>query len=306
MWPSQVVVVLVYGGSWAGGVGLWAVVVVVGTVLGSVVAVVVVVGVVLGVVMVVMVGVVVVVVVVVESVVVVVLRARPQDPLAFRWDVWIWHRLQPLGPHGLVDSRGRFGAGLDGDCAGGVPRPRVGLAGADGGLWGVDCWAFGDGDVAEGLGGVVLCGRRRGRRFVLGAEGLAMRFGRGSCWRRRFWRCRPFCGYWGCVWWCWWCWSCWWSCGGRCCCWRWCSGCGLGSGWGLGTGSRWKSTSFWRCGGRGVGRGCCCRGAGIARVVVGGASGRRVCGCGVGFGHGLVDEGGGEGQGGEGRGGGGQ
>ena len=41
----------------------------------------------------------------------------------------------------------------------GVPRPWVGLAGGGGGLWGMDDGALGDGDVDEGLNGVVLGGR---------------------------------------------------------------------------------------------------------------------------------------------------
>ena len=53
---------------------------------------------------------------------------------------------------------GRSGAGLHGDCGRGVPRPWVGLAGGGGGLWGVDDGALGDGDVDEGLDGVVLGG----------------------------------------------------------------------------------------------------------------------------------------------------
>ena len=91
VWPSEVVVVLVYGGLWAGGVGCWAAAVVVGVVLGVVVVVM---------------RVLVVVAVVVELVVVVAPWARPLGPPAFQWDVGVGHRLQPLGPHGLVDSRG--------------------------------------------------------------------------------------------------------------------------------------------------------------------------------------------------------
>ena len=86
--------------------------------------VVVVVGVLLGVEVVVVVGVlVVVVVVVVELVVLVVLGACPHDPLAVRWDMVVGHRLQPLGPHGFMDSWGEFGAGLGGDRGGGVLVP---------------------------------------------------------------------------------------------------------------------------------------------------------------------------------------
>ena len=54
---------------------------------------------------------------------------------------------------------GGSGAGLDGDCGRGVPRPWVGLAGGGGGLWGMDDGALGDEDVHEGLDGVVLGGR---------------------------------------------------------------------------------------------------------------------------------------------------
>ena len=114
--PSQVMVLLVHGGSWAGGVGWWAVVVVV----GLMVVVVVVVGVVLGVVVVVVVvvlvvGALVAAVMVVGLVVGPVLWVRPEAPLAFRWGVGVGHHLQPLGLHGLVDSGGGFGAGLDKD-----------------------------------------------------------------------------------------------------------------------------------------------------------------------------------------------
>ena len=58
-----------------------------------------------------------------------------------------------------MGSRGGSGAGLNGDCGQGVPRPRVSLASGGGGLWGVDDGALGDGDVNEGLDGVVLGGR---------------------------------------------------------------------------------------------------------------------------------------------------
>ena len=54
---------------------------------------------------------------------------------------------------------GGSGAGLDGDCGRRIPRPWVGLAGGGGGLWGMDDGALGDGDVDEGLKGVVLGGR---------------------------------------------------------------------------------------------------------------------------------------------------
>ena len=51
------------------------------------------------------------------------------------------------------------GAGLNGHCGRGVPRPWVGLAGGRGGLWVMDDGALGDGDVDKGLDGVVLHGR---------------------------------------------------------------------------------------------------------------------------------------------------
>ena len=238
VWPSQVWVVLVYRGLWAGGGGWWGVVVVVGVVLGVVVAVVAVVGLVLGVVVVVVGGVLVVVVLVVDVVMVVVLWVRPQDPVAFWWDVGVRHRLQPLEPHCLVDSGGKFRAGLSGDRGGGVPRPQVGPAGGDGGLWGMDGWAFGDGMCLMVWAGsccvaasvMAVCAWGRGPWDVVGA---------GSWWWGRFWRCRPLCGCWRCVWWCWLCWWCGWCCGGRCCYWRWGSSCGFGSGFGFGTGLRW-------------------------------------------------------------------
>ena len=67
--------------------------------------------------------------------------------------------MQSLGPYCSVGSRGGSGAGLNGDCCRGVPRPWVGLAGGGGGLWGLDDAALGDGDVDEGLDGVVMGGR---------------------------------------------------------------------------------------------------------------------------------------------------
>ena len=74
----------------------------------------------------------------------------------------VGHWFQPVGLYGVVDSGGGLGAGLDGDRGRGVPRPRVGLAGGGGGLCGSDGGALGDGDVDEGLDGLVLCGRLRG------------------------------------------------------------------------------------------------------------------------------------------------
>ena len=94
-----------------------------------------------------------------------------QDPLAFRWGLGFVHRLQPFGLHGLVESWAGFGAGLDGDRGRGIPRPRVGLASSAGGFSGVDGGALGDGDVDEGLDGVVLCGRLRGGGSRCGAGG---------------------------------------------------------------------------------------------------------------------------------------
>ena len=263
VWPFQVVVVLAYGGLWAGGVGWWAVVVVAGVVLGVVVAVVVVVGVAFGmvVVVVVVVGVMlVVVVVVVELVVVVVLWARPQDPLALRSDMGVGHRLLPFGPHGLVDSGGGFGAGLGKDRSGGVPRPRVGF-------WGRDGRAFADGDVAAVWTGS-CCVAASVLAVPAGGRGARDAVGVGSWWRGRFSRCRPFCACLGCVCWCWWCWWCSSCCGGSCCCWHTGSGRRLDWGFGLGTGSSWKRTSSRRCGGSGAGQGCCCRGRRVPCVVV--------------------------------------
>ena len=58
-----------------------------------------------------------------------------------------------------MGSGGGSWAGLKGDCGRGVPRPWGGLASSGGGLGGVDDGALGDGDVNEGLDGVVLGGR---------------------------------------------------------------------------------------------------------------------------------------------------
>ena len=161
----------VHVGSWAGGAGRWAVVVVVvGVVLGVVVVVVVVV---------VVAEALVAAVVGVGLVVVVVLWVRPQDPLALPCGVRVGHRLQPLGLQSLVDSGGGFGAGLGGDCGRGIPRLWVGLAGGGGVFWAVDDGALGDGDVDEVLDRVVFCGRLRGCGSRLGAGGLGMRWVRG-------------------------------------------------------------------------------------------------------------------------------
>ena len=102
-------------------------------------------------------------VVVVLVVVGLVLRVWPMDPLSvFRSPLWgsgMRHRGQPLGLHYVVGRGGRLGAGLDGDCGRGVPRPWVGLAGGGAGLRGMDDGALGDGDADEGLDWVVLGGR---------------------------------------------------------------------------------------------------------------------------------------------------
>ena len=75
------------------------------------------------------------------------------------WGYGFGHRVQPLGLHYVVGRGGGSGAELDGDDGRGVPRPRVGLAGGGGGSWGMDDGVLGDGDVDEGLDGVVLGGR---------------------------------------------------------------------------------------------------------------------------------------------------
>ena len=86
--PSHALVLLVHGELWPGGVGWWAVVVVV------LVVVVVVEGE---------------LVVVALVVVVMVLRVFTEDRFASRWGLGVGHRLQPLGPYGLVGSGGGFG-----------------------------------------------------------------------------------------------------------------------------------------------------------------------------------------------------
>ena len=140
--PSHSLVLFVHGRLWLGGVGWWAVVVV------GVVLVVVVVGP-LEVVALVVVG--------------LVLRVWPLDPLwVFRSPLWGWgvgHRAQPLGLYYVVGMGGGSGAGLDSDGGRGIQRPWVGFAGGGGGLWGMDDGVLGDGDVEEGLDGVVLGGR---------------------------------------------------------------------------------------------------------------------------------------------------
>ena len=77
-----------------------------------------------------------------------------------------------------MGSRGGSGAGLDGDCGRGVPRPWVVLARGSCGLWGMDDGALGDGDVDEGLNGVVL------GRCLCGGGG-------------RWWEGGVGCGGWG-------------------------------------------------------------------------------------------------------------
>ena len=67
--------------------------------------------------------------------------------------------MESLGLYSLVGGGGGSLAGLNGDGGRGVPRPWVGLAGGGGGLWGMDDGPLGDGDVHEGLDGVVLGGR---------------------------------------------------------------------------------------------------------------------------------------------------
>ena len=64
----------------------------------------------------------------------------------------------------MVGGGGGSGAGLNGDCGRWIPRPWVGLAGSGGGLREIDDGALGEGDVDEGLGGVLLGGRLCGGR----------------------------------------------------------------------------------------------------------------------------------------------
>ena len=70
---------------------------------------------------------------------------------------------------------GGWAAGLNGDCGRGVPRPWVGLASGDGGLWGGGDGALGHGDVNEGSDGVVLSGR------LCGGGGRRWEGGVGCC-----------------------------------------------------------------------------------------------------------------------------
>ena len=231
--PSHSLVLFVHGGLWPGGVGWWAVVVV------GVVGVVVVVGP---------------LVVVALVVVGLVLRVWPLDPLWVFWSsLWEWgvgHRAQPLELYYVVGRGGGSGAGLDGDGGRGVTHPWVGLAGGGGGLWGSDDGALGDGDVDEGLDGVVfsvaasaeaVAAAGRGALVVVsGGSWLGLGFGLGWC---RLGLCRCVCGV---------------VCAPL--------GAGLGSGTGLGlrSGSRLRRSSVRRCEGADVGSGVfhvCCRGA---------------------------------------------
>ena len=182
-----------------------------------------------------------------------VLRVWPLDPLWVFWSpLWGWgvgHRAQPLGLHYVVGRGGGSGAGLDGDGGRGVPRPWVGLAGGGGGLWGMDDGALGDGDVDEGLDGVVLGGRLCGGGGCRweggvgcggGGSWLGLGFGLGRYWLGL---CRCVCGV---------------------VCARLGAGLGLGSGLVLGSGSRLTRTSVRRCEGADVGSGVFlvrCRGA---------------------------------------------
>ena len=106
MLPSHTLVLLVHGGLWPDGVGWWAVVVV-GLVL-----------------VVVVVGALVVVALVVVGMV---LWVWPQDALRIftsPWAGWVvGHRVQSLAPYCLLGSGGGLGAGLNGDCCPGIPRP---------------------------------------------------------------------------------------------------------------------------------------------------------------------------------------
>ena len=213
-----------------------------------------------------------------------VLRVWPLDPLwVFRSPLWGWgvgQRAQPLGLHYVVGRGGGSGAGLDGDGGRGVPRSWVGLAGGGGGLWGMDDGALGDGDVDEGLDGVVLGGRLCGR---------------GGC----RWEGGEGCGGWGVLAWV----RVW---GGAVSVWfvslrLWCCVCSLGRRFGFGVGFR-VGVRFqveedvcpevcgrrcWVGGPPGALPGC------LSRL----SGGRGVGACGRGFGlcRGLEDEGGGEG-----------
>ena len=139
--------------------------------------------------------------------------------------------------------------------------------------WGMDDGALRDGDVDEGLDGVVLVGLLcgGGGRWWEGAwvvVGLGSWFGLGfGLGRCRLGLCRCVCGVVDCVGRCWW----WFSC---CWCARLGTGLGLGSGFGLRSVPRLRRTSVRRCVGAGAGWGgfrVCCRGAWVACVGVGGS-----------------------------------
>ena len=108
-----------------------------------------------------------------------VLRVWPLDPLWVSrsplWGWWFGHRAQPLGLSHVVGRGGGSGTGLNGDGGRGVLHPWVSLAGGGGGLWGMDDGALGDGDVHEGLDGVVLVGR------LCGGGGCRWEGGVGCC-----------------------------------------------------------------------------------------------------------------------------
>ena len=150
----------------------------------------------------------------------------------------VGHHAQPLGLYCLVGMGGASGAGLNGDCGRGVQRPWVGLAGGHGVLSGVDDGALGDGDVDEGLDGVVFAGRLcgGGGRWSEGGVGcggwgswFGLGFGLGRC---SLGLCRCFCGV-------------------VCACLG--AGLGLGSVLRLGSGSRLRRTSVRRCEGTSAG-----------------------------------------------------
>ena len=209
----------------------------------------------------------------------------------------VGHRLQPLGPYGLVGSGGGLGAGLNGDHRSRGPTS-PGRSGRRR-WWFFRGWMMGRLDmgmltrigtgsclvaasvVAAAAGGV-------GSRDVVGGVswfGLGLGLGRGGLCCRR-----SFCGVGGCVGWCW-----------CCCCWWWCGGVAAGAvvafwfwfGFGVGSSSRLRKTSSWRCKGTGAGWGGA---TGVLSGCLGrlcgaqGASGSLACGCSFGFGCGFVNE----------------
>ena len=98
--------------------------------------------------------------------------------------------MQPLGLYCLVGRGGGSGAGLNGDCGRGVPRPSVGLAGGGGSLRRVDDGALGDKDVDEALDGScwvaasvveAAAGGRRAWIVVGGGSWLGSGFWLGRC-----------------------------------------------------------------------------------------------------------------------------